>query len=158
MGIDCKQLRELVVRPTLKLITLWSPAAENLILGTAGQESKMGTYLKQIGTGPALGIYQMEPATHKDLWDSFLRFRPEIRKLIIPLLSNNNINIDPQEMVFNLAYATAMARLKYKRVKEALPATDDIDGLANYWKQYYNTPEGAGTVEEFKANYQRYVA
>lgn len=68
MSINCEQLRLYVIRPTLEKIELWSEAAENLLLGTTAQESHMGTYIKQVGKGPALGIYQMEPATHKDIW------------------------------------------------------------------------------------------
>jgi hypothetical protein len=30
-------------------------------------------------------------------------------------------------------------------------------GMADYWKQHYNTPLGRGTVEEFISNYQRHV-
>lgn len=62
-----------------------------------------------------------------------------------------------KELITNLAYATAMARVFYRRVKEALPAADDLDGMGRYWKKYYNTPLGRGTVEEFKANYTKYV-
>ena len=48
-----------------------------------------------------------------------------------------------------------MARIHYLRVPEALPAADDVVGLAAYWKRYYNTELGAGTVEKFVESYQR---
>ena len=62
--MNAKDLREDVVRPVLKVMDKWSEAAENLVLGTAAKESAMGQDLRQRGGGPALGIYQMEPATH----------------------------------------------------------------------------------------------
>ena len=39
MALDAKQLRELVIRPALMEIELWSEAAEELVLGTAIVES-----------------------------------------------------------------------------------------------------------------------
>ncbi|KAF0118141.1 MAG: hypothetical protein FD149_866 [Rhodospirillaceae bacterium] len=67
-----------VIRPTLLHLGLHSPAAEALLLGTAIQESRLGTYLRQTGGGPALGVYQMEPATHEDIWTNFLAYRPDL--------------------------------------------------------------------------------
>ena len=40
----------------------------------------------------------------------------------------------------------------------ALPDADNVAELAHYWKLYYNTPEGKGTVEEFIKNYELLVA
>ena len=53
--IDADHLRREIVAPALRHIGMWSEAAENLLLGTAAVESRMGTYLRQIG-GPALGM------------------------------------------------------------------------------------------------------
>lgn len=156
MGISCKDLRELVVRPTLKHLNLWSPAAEDLILGTAAQESAMGTYLAQIN-GPALGIYQMEPRTWADILVNFLSFKESLDKLVEDLKTKDCIVSGPEEMIGNLYYATAMCRIHYYRVPEALPVHKDVKGYARYWKKYYNTELGKGTEDEFIENYKRYV-
>jgi hypothetical protein len=50
-----------------------------------------------------------------------------------------------------------MARIHYYRVAEALPHKDDLEGMAHYWKNYYNTPQGAGTTGEFMNKYQTMV-
>ena len=55
----------------------------------------------------------------------------------------------------NLYYAVAMCRIHYYRVSEALP--NDLEGMARYWKKYYNTELGKGTVEEFIHNYEQAV-
>jgi hypothetical protein len=34
-------------------------------------------------------------------------------------------------------------------VKEAIPATGDIVGMANYWKKYYNTILGKGFPDKY---------
>jgi hypothetical protein len=41
-----------------------------------------------------------------------------------------------------------MCRVHYLRVKEALPTENDAAGMASYWKRYYNTVLGKGTIEQ----------
>jgi hypothetical protein len=48
-----------------------------------------------------------------------------------------------------MAYATAIARLVYRRRPEPLPEASDTPGLAAYWKAHYNTPRGKGRPETF---------
>jgi hypothetical protein len=33
----------------------------------------------------------------------------------------------------------------------------DVFKLAEYWKKYYNTPKGKGTVQQFIQSYNKYV-
>lgn len=150
---DRSQFRDLVDEVVLAL-GLHSAAAVNLLLGTAAQESRFGTYLRQIGQGPALGVFQMEPATERDIWENFLRYKPGLAQKIKEATGASGPG---QHLRWNLAYQIAMARVHYLRQPGTLPADNDIAGLAAYWKQHYNTPLGKGTVEEFAANYRRYV-
>jgi hypothetical protein len=159
--IASHDLRIYVVRPTLKRLDLWSEAAENLIIGTAAQESRLGTYLHQIN-GPALGIFQVEPATHGDLWKNYLNYRPSLASKIAGFASRHNsdihsMRVEDSELVTNLAYSTAIARMVYYRVPESLPDSDDIPALATYWKTYFNTYLGRGRPEEFEQNYRKMV-
>lgn len=39
-------------------------------------------------------------------------------------------------------------RLSYKRIPAAIPG--DLLGRAQYWKEYYNTAAGSGTVEHYR--------
>ena len=151
MGINKDQLLQYVIRPTLARLGLGSPSAENLLLGTCAQESHMGSFLHQV-KGPAKGIYQMEDPTHNDLWENYLKFKPDLCRNVL-LIGK----CDADNLVTNLVYATAMARIQYLRAPEALPSANDISGMGAYWKQYYNTPAGAGTQEEFFENYKIYV-
>lgn len=152
--IDHNQLREFVIRPVLKDIGLYSPAAEELLVLTAAVESQGGTYIHQIGGGPALGIYQMEPATHADIHDNFLRYKDGLKLRILPYVGHQ---LGDNHLVYDLAYATIMARIHYLRVRDPLPAADDISGLAQYWKDHYNTYLGAGTVSKAVYAYKKYV-
>jgi len=90
------QLRGDIVYPTLHYIGLWSDAAETLILGTIAQESRCGEYVKQVGGGPALGICQMEPATHDDIWLNYLHYKPVLAHKIRQLIA---LSVSPDKKV-----------------------------------------------------------
>jgi len=143
--LDIVDFRDYVVIPTLKEMDMYSAAAVNLLLGTAIQESRL-TYLKQKGGGTALGVYQMEPATHEDLLAYASR-----KEIDAPL------NYMSEALVGDMFYATVMARIHYWRRPEPLPDKDDVEGLANYWKDHYNTRLGKGTVSQFILHYNEYV-
>lgn len=139
------QFRELVIRPTLEKLGMAGPAAEQLMLGTALAESGL-RYLHQMG-GPALGLMQVEPATHADIW-RYLRGKPRLREKMSRFAIGGAQPPD-SHLVTNLAYAVAVARLVYWRRPGPLPADGDLLGLARYWKQHYNTRLGSGTPEHF---------
>ncbi len=151
-----KQLRELIIRPALHTISAWSPEAEDLILGTAAQESHCGRYIRQMGCSGsigAFGVWQMELATARDIYDNYLRYKPELKRSIERLRGlGQSIT---EALTGNLAYAAAMARIHYLRAPGKIPA--DLAGQATYWKQYYNTPQGKGTVAEYMDNWVRYA-
>lgn len=154
-GIHPDQLRVYVVRPVLEELGLHSRAAENLVLGTAAQESKMGHYVHQLGGGPALGIFQMEPFTHDDIWENYL---DHIAPLADKVLAAGRVqSADSEQLVGNLRYAAAMCRIHYWRIPAGLPGADDVPALAAYWKRYYNTELGRGTPAEFIANYRKFL-
>jgi len=155
MGINVNQLGELIIKPSLEAVGLYSKEAEQLLLGTCAQESLMGTYIKQV-KGPALGIYQMEPATHNDIWINYLNYRKDLRSTIEVITGYYSWN-NSDAMVWDLKYATIMARVHYYRVREALPELDDITGMAKYHKKYYNTILGKSHVSNFTYNYRRFV-
>ncbi len=158
--MNAGQLRHLIIRPALQKIHAWSAAAEELLMGTAAQESQLGRYVKQHPAGPALGIYQMEPTTHALCWSWAERNRPDkadaIRELLAPADLLPGLHLAGQ-LVWNNAYATALARVLYLSIPRALPDADDLLGQARYWKAHWNTPKGKGTVEEYVANYRRHV-
>lgn len=160
MAINTQQLRQYVVAPSLKLLQVYSKSAEELLILTAAQESHSGTYLHQLGRGPACGIFQMEPNTHDDIWLNYLKYKPELAGLVqqleLPEFMGAMVG-SAQEMCGNLYYAAAMCRMHYLRVKEPLPAHTDLNGLAKYWKDHYNTFQGAGTAAEAISNYNRFV-
>lgn len=150
--MDALQLRDLVVAPTLEFLELPSQeVATNLLMGTAAIESRLGHYVHQI-QGPALGIFQMEPMTYMDIWKNYLDYHSSIATHVRQLAGYRYLShrIPPAEMIGNMNYACAMARIHYWRKPQALPTDPaDIVGLAKYWKEHYNTKLGKGKVEDF---------
>lgn len=153
VGILADHLLMEVIRPTNRALQLWTQAADELVLGTACQESGCGRYLVQLGGGPALGIFQMEPATFND-HHAWLRHRPLLKARVAALTQDVN---DAHEMVWNLRFAAAMCRIHYYRRREPLPTAGNIAGQAQYWKQYYNTYQGAGTVQQYVDSWARHT-
>lgn len=178
-GIYPYQLRK-QVEYVLKGIDLYSPLAVQLLMKTAAQESGLGYYIKQLGSGPALGILQMEPNTfnshiqwleskHPVLFEKILKISG-IGVSVINLIKNKS-NLDkkyaeqiPSSMagfvhssmlIYNMNLAIAMARVHYYRMDpNPIPKTHTEQWES--YKTYYNTKYGAATKEEFDRNCKNY--
>jgi hypothetical protein len=150
--LNIKHFRRDVVRPVLMYLEPeipYSLAAENLLVATAMHESQL-THLKQLGDGPARGLFQMEPATEHDNWENFLRYNRSLADKVKALSG-----IRAFDLIANIPYQVAQARIKYWRSPESLPAATDIEGQAELWKLVYNSPLGKGTVAQFIEHYPR---
>jgi len=150
-GLSTKQLHQYIVKPALEEINLgwYSKDAVMLLLFTAQVESGL-KYLHQV-KGPALGLWQMEKATHDDLHNNFLTtgMKSEIKTYC-------NMDLDPvaDDMVNNLSYACLMARAHYRRFAEPLPSYKMPVKMFKYYKKYYNTQRGATTLKKFLYAYK----
>ncbi len=145
--LDPQQFRRRVIRPVIRRLGLWSPAAERLLLGTALTESGL-RYLHQV-RGPACGLYQIEPATLHDIYRNWLPRRAVFAEGLRLFTAPHGAL--EEQLVWNLAYATAVARLVYYRRPEPLPRADDLPALAEYWKAHFNTAAGKGAATDFIA-------
>jgi len=157
--MNIRHLRDHVIQPTLLYLGDELPGfardgAAELLLGTIAQESNF-RHLVQL-KGPARGLYQVEPATYRDICENYLRYKPSAERAVFSLAAEWP---DPErQLVTNLAFATAIARLVYYRSPAAIPAPGDLAGQARVWKRVYNTPLGKGTEAEFIANFNRFVS
>lgn len=141
MSYDPHQFRDLTER-TLQEIGMYSVPATQLLMGTAAQESGLGTYLRQI-TGPALGAFQIEPFTFDWLCLKYSSRYPELAKRY------------SEELEWDLRLGIIMCRMKYYSCPGIIPG--NLVSQAHYWKKHYNTYLGSGKVEEYIANYKKYV-
>jgi hypothetical protein len=160
--MNFNQLKELVVEPTLHYldpVIPYSEEAVDLLMMTACHESLCGEYIAQVN-GPALGIYQMEPDTYKDIHLNFIGYRAPLAGRI-SILSSWDIQ-GAASLTVNLTYATAMARVLYYRVPRPLPVREGqsrrayLEALALYCKEHYNTHLGKATPEEYLNDYLRF--
>ena len=157
--IDARQLLVHIIRPVLHDLGLWSVSAERIVLGTSCQESQMGRYIfkpiVQLGGGPALSIYQIEPDTHDDVHDNFLRYRPPLERKVLAWAIQRPETDLYEELKGNLYYSTAICRVIYYRVKSPLPTY--LAAQAQYYKTYFNTEAGAATVEDYMNSWNRFI-
>ena len=101
----------------------------------------------QIGGGPALGFWQMEPATITDLL-AWLHGRHRKIRNDVSELSRQRTALEAVQ--FDPIYACAVARCFFLRRAEPLPPID-LETIARYWKKVWNTNAGKGTVSGFMA-------
>ena len=140
-----KQIRE-IIEWSLKEMDLYSEDAVDLVYKTGNAETGY-KHLKQMGGGPAIGFWQVEPATLIDILDNYVKYRPNLEKGLKSLgFSRNDVET---RVMSNIALQVVFCRLKYKRDKYALPLIGDLEGQAKYWKRVYNTKLGKGTIKHF---------
>jgi hypothetical protein len=159
MGICAEELRSFVIRPTLEHLGERGEralAAENLLLGTAAQESQLGFHLR-VKRARGLGIYQITPQIHVNIWDRYLIDFPDLASSIRGLASQHEFLAHPHaELATNLSYATAIAWMVYRRTNRPMPSPDDVPALGRLWFRHF-PHRSADTAEHFAASYRRYV-
>jgi hypothetical protein len=149
------QFRELLIRPVLDSLQMYSKDAEELLVFTCAAESNGGTYLHQV-KGPALGIYQCEPSTHTDLWYNYIFHRHSLAS-ILALKFNCPRIPDSDRLLWDLNYATAVCRLDYRREAEPLPSHTDAESIFDYYKKYYNTSKGKSKKDKALEAYEAFL-
>ena len=152
-----QQLVNLIVIPTLKMIpkghTAESVLAVSMIIA---HESKRGEYIKQIGSGPALGLIQMEPLTHNSTW----RFGDSIwlNALKLGIITNHQYNTKqhPQatRLIYDIQYNVFMCRQRLFMKIGALPK--NIDDLSCYLKRCWNSAGGAADEMSYRDDYLKW--
>jgi len=143
-----------IITPVLLDLGMHSGAAVKLLLGTALHESGGLRYHHQDG-GPAMGLYQHEPNTFKDLFNHYLigpdpshPWKPD-RLTQLERFAEKGLSVDNQWNLYNARYATAACRLQYYRHPFKLPPSDDLEALAGIYKQFWNSSAGAATEQDF---------
>jgi hypothetical protein len=145
MTIAAADFRQFVITPALAaLVPAGIPVtktAADLLMATAAMETDLGTWLSQVG-GPALGVFQIEPATLTGL----LALLSPAEAKALATVSTPQTPLTQVEG--NMVYAAAVSRLYYWHDPMPLPA-DTVAGLWSMYKAVWNTPAGAATIEDF---------
>jgi hypothetical protein len=148
MSIHPIQLRTLIKEELNKLNPQLVNGTE-LLMFTAAAETHCGTWLWQhtnldeIPDNLAYGIFQMEALAYRDACNYILRYKP-------------NYIVPPRKrLITDLQLAIWTARCYYLRFAEPIPK--DEEGLARYWKKYWNTEKGKGTIDAALWKYLEFV-
>ena len=152
--MEPQDLRDLI-QQTLQPIDLYSADAEELLVATCANESHLGQYRIQEGSGIAKGIFQEEGEDFQDLFVNYLDGRSALYTQVASLFESQPPDVN--ELLNNDKAAIAICRAHYLRSPGALPAANDIEAIWSYYKQHYNTPVGAATHDAFMACYKKYV-
>ena len=146
------EIRE-IAEYALYKIDCYSDDALALVVTTGMAESGYRA-LKGYGkNNPAIGFWQIEPATMYDMMRNYIIYRAPYRKALEELgmkFKGDDIEIS---VMSNMGVQAALCRLHYRRDSKPIPSWDDLESQGKYWKRVYNTIKGRGTVKHFiKAN------
>lgn len=152
MGINPLDLRKLVIRPTLEKLGKWTLPLENLLLGTAAQATQLGFHLQY---DDGIGIFRISPQRHKQVWDCYFAFDPDLASLARGFASQREFLNDPDfELATNLRYATVIAWGVYALHNAIIPIrADDTEALAACWHRFYCT-DVSEKQDHFVENYR----
>ena len=148
------------MRQNIKQALSWMPKgyqtddAVELLLGTSARETRLGKIPDRPGMG-GVGPFQVNPKTEEHLWNSYLRQNPRLAKNLTK--ATGVAGPDPKALSGNFPYSAVMARLAYTRANTPIPSMKDPVGMANYWKEHYNTAAGQGTPEGFLETYHQLI-
>ena len=156
MGICPTELLRYVIRPTLEYLGDYSSSAETLLMATAAVESDLGFHIKQ-RKSKGLGVYQINPRTHQQVWDRYLAEDPDLASKVRGLASQHEFLINPHlELTTNLRYATAIAWMIYRRTGKTLPDADNIKALGRFWRKHFHS-RPHGTLNTFIDQYDKLI-
>ncbi|MFT6955542.1 MAG: hypothetical protein ACJAYC_000538 [Halieaceae bacterium] len=118
MYVTAEHLRDHVIRPTLKYLGAWTPATESLLLEAAVDAPDLGLFSAR---NEGMGLFHITTAQHRDIWDRYLAFKPEIASRVRGLASQRAFLSNPDsELQTNLSYCTAIAWLLHQRANGTL--------------------------------------
>tara|TARA_R110002020_G_scaffold138134_2_gene307922 strand:+ start:647 stop:1135 length:489 start_codon:yes stop_codon:yes gene_type:complete len=138
-----------------------SQDAMMLVYRTGLVESRYEYIMQKGGGNIARGHWQCEPWVAVSLCKDYLQYRKELLKKVAEICHLDwSYFTNPQEdkwrevLTTNLIAGVVVCRLHYWRVPKKMPKT--LDEQAAYWKRWYNTSKGAGTVDHFKELVMKY--
>jgi hypothetical protein len=122
---------------------LHSDHCVELLAMIAAHESLGGKHRRQIGGGPALGLFQIEPVTHNSVWDHSDTIKSRAARF--------GIKEDVSRLETDDRYSIWVARHYLAMDVNPLPKTPEA--MAAYCKSYWNRT-GKATPEKYLNDYR----
>lgn len=175
MSVNKNQLIKYVIVPTLKEIPKgYSKDAVKALLMIFAHESKGCKHIKQIGGGPALGVSQIEPDSHDDVWreggsiwanalsmgiiteSNYNRFKLERRNRNNKSTEEYNaivrkLHPSANRLMYDTRYVVFMTRQKLFMDSGKLPS--DLKEMSKYLKRVWNSNSGAADELSYYRDY-----
>jgi hypothetical protein len=159
MMINAHCLKEQVIKPTLKYLNDLNESTVDLLLGTAAVESNLSPLKEDNAETKGIGLFNISPQSHTDVWDKYLAFDPDLASKIRGLASQRSFLINPHtELSTNLAYATAIAWCIYRRSSVSLKAKESIQNLSHCWNTNYRQPDSAHSSTDFCRHFNELIS
>jgi hypothetical protein len=146
-----KQLREFVVVVCGVLGHGASGGAVDLLMETAAQETHCGQFRDPTPRGAGRGVFQMDLIAFNDIRN---RARVADINMVIDNFGVDIRIVNHDALDHSPLLAAIFCRLFYKLLPSAIPST--MGERAHYWKRFYNTEVGKGTVSEYINNARIY--
>lgn len=126
------------------LSPLTAELALPLVLETAAQETQLGNFPDRTPTSAGVGLGQIDPIAFIDIQNR----TPKKRKTLIRETWGIDINIlQHRDLAYSPLLSFIFIRLFYALIQDPLPRT--LPERAAYWKRYYNTRLGDGTISQY---------
>ena len=125
-----------------------SPQARDILLSTAIAESGLNPRF-QDSEGDAIGLFQIEYGTFRDILNRVLKKNnPALYESILKYFGGG-AKISFEDLQNDDVLAAVFARIKYAQSGVPIPSAGDYAAQGAYYKKYYNTYSGMGTVSNF---------
>jgi hypothetical protein len=125
-----------------------------MLLETAAAETGLGL-LPDRTIHAGMGITQIDNGPPYFPFDDIKRRSMGKRELIINQLGIDIELVEWEHLRYTPLLALLFTRLHYRLRPEPIPI--EREGRAVYWKQFYNTEAGKGTVEHYMRMCNRYL-
>lgn len=119
-------------------------AAVWLLCETVAVETQFGTFKDSTPNGAGRGLAQIDKISFDDVQARAARADIDALKAAFDI---DIKNIEWDDLNFSPLLALVFARLHYKLRPGAIPLT--MKGRAEYWKKFYNSLRGKGTVDQY---------
>lgn len=128
-----------VIRPVSQTLGESHPIIEEILLSAATLRS-FDPFASNSSEG--LGVFGISPELHRQVWDEFLAFRPDMASQVRGFASQHQFLLNPDaELVTNTRYAAAIAISALEWVKPSWPLPNDALGLTQLWSELTHIEE-----------------